>query len=368
MDPSASVQVAPGAGADVVVPDERPAVTARPYPPSVVHRIIDAVRASAVPAPATYAGFAALLLGIEIAVKVADGTFPNDFRLIHVVIPLYAALILPAVHGFADAAARALDAARPLLTLDSAGVEAYRYRLTTLPARGTAVAAATGVAALLLLTLTRPPDFYEVLGIMTSPVTSGVEWALLVIVWAAAGIGPFLIVRQMRLISELTTRHTRIDLYALGPIYAYSRLTAAHAVFLAALAIVSTLTMSHLAGTIQWVTISGSALLLAAAAFVAPLWGAHRLLGLEKRRQEDRLGHNVKGLVDEMQARVERSELDDIGDLKTAHEAMTRIREQVGAVSTWPWRPETLRGVVSALLVPVVLWGITRLLEALVPG
>jgi len=47
---------------------------------------------------------------------------------------------------------------------------------------------------------------------------------------------------------------------------------------------------------------------------------------------------------------------------------MTLSRQQVAAISTWPWRPETLRGVVSALLVPLVIWLVTRVLEALVPG
>jgi hypothetical protein len=368
MDPSVPAQAAAVSSPDLAAPGDGGAASRVPYVPSFVHRLIDAIRRSPVPAPLIYAALVALLLAIEIGVKVADGTFPDGFRLIHVVVPLYAALILPAVHVFSDAAARALDTARPLLTLDSAGFEAYRYRLTTLPARATAAAAVAGVAALMLLTLMRPPDMYELLGIMTSPATSAVEWALLILVYAGAGIGPFLIFRQMRLIAELTTRHTRIDLFALGPIYAYSRLTAAHALFLAGLAIVATPTMSDLAGSIQWLIISGSAMLLAAAAFVAPLWGAHRLLGIEKRREEDRLGRSVAGLVEEMQTRVERSELAGIGDLKTALEGITLSRAHVGAISTWPWRPETLRGVVSALLVPLVIWLITRLLETFVAG
>ena len=115
-----------------------------PYSPSFVERIVDVVQAARIPAPLIYAGIAIVLLALEVIAKVADGTFPDEFRLIHVVLPLFAALMLPAVHGFSDAAARALDAARPLLTLGPAEVESYRYRLTTLPARGTALAASAG--------------------------------------------------------------------------------------------------------------------------------------------------------------------------------------------------------------------------------
>ena len=34
----------------------------------------------------------------------------------------------------------------------------------------------------------------------------------------------------------------------------------------------------------------------------------------------------------------------------------------VGRISTWPWAPTTLTGFVSALLLPVLLWVIQRLL------
>ena len=354
----------PAAGADGA-PDIRrsPVSTSAAYAPSHLNGVVDAIRRSSVPAPLIYAAIWILFVGIEMAVKVADGTI-GDVRIIHVMLPTYAMLVLPSVHFFADDAARALTAARPLLTLSDAEVEAYRRALTVLPAGRTAIAAVAGLVALAVLTLIQPRDTFAVLGTMTSPLASAVEWTWQVLLWAGVGMTVFLIARQMAIVVRLTTRHTRIDLFALGPIYAYSRLTAAHAIFTAGVVVVASLALSRLAGTLQWNFLSAAALLMAGAAFVLPLWGAYRLIASEKRRQEDRLGRTIQRLMDQLRDRAEQSELNGVGDFKTALEGIVVSREQVRAISGWPWRPETLGGVLSALLAPLLIWLITRGLEA----
>jgi len=32
-------------------------------------------------------------------------------------------------------------------------------------------------------------------------------------------------------------------------------------------------------------------------------------------------------------------------------------------LSTWPWPPETPRWLISALIIPLAIWGVTRFLE-----
>lgn len=54
-----------------------------------------------------------------------------------------------------------------------------------------------------------------------------------------------------------------------------------------------------------------------------------------------------------------------MGDTKDAIAALMRERELIKSVSTWPWDPRMIRGFASALLLPVFLWLITRLLERL---
>jgi hypothetical protein len=39
--------------------------------------------------------------------------------------------------------------------------------------------------------------------------------------------------------------------------------------------------------------------------------------------------------------------------------AATSGIETINHFSTWPWRPETLRGFLSAVALPIVIWVIT---------
>jgi hypothetical protein len=36
--------------------------------------------------------------------------------------------------------------------------------------------------------------------------------------------------------------------------------------------------------------------------------------------------------------------------------ALERGRAAIERVPTWPWRPETLRGLIAAILLPVAIW------------
>jgi hypothetical protein len=362
MDQSRSAGSA--APTDAVAERDGPApASAHPYGPSHVDRLIDAVRRLPWPAPVTYLLVAGAFLAVEIVAKMLDGTFPVGFRLIHVILPIFAMSVLPAVHLFTHQAAKAIDSARPLLTLSETDTQRVRYELTTLPAGVTVLASLGGLLSLALLTVVQPADTFAVLGVMTSPATAAVEWTFQALTWSGVGVTAYAIVRQMRLVYAVTTRHTRISLFALGPIYAFSRLTATHAVFTTTVVALSSLALSRLAATPQWVVFGGGPLLLAAATFVVPLWGAHRLIAEEKERSEARIGATLERLAGDYQARVDRSELDGIDALKGAIEGTIIIRGQIRAVSTWPWQPATLSGVVSVLLAPLVIWLITRGLE-----
>lgn len=109
-------------------------------------------------------------------------------------------------------------------------------------------------------------------------------------------------------------------------------------------------------------------MLLAGAAFVVPLWGARGLIAHEKRRREDDLGRTIDALVLRLRDRADGADLAGMEDLKMALEGLVLAREQIRAVSGWPWRPDTLRGVVSALLAPLAIWLVTRLLETFLPA
>jgi hypothetical protein len=46
----------------------------------------------------------------------------------------------------------------------------------------------------------------------------------------------------------------------------------------------------------------------------------------------------------------------------TAIQALMEFRTELKGVSTWPWSPGTLRNFITALLLPIVLWGLQQVI------
>ena len=99
------------------------------------------------------------------------------------------------------------------------------------------------------------------------------------------------------------------------------------------------------------------------ATFVVPLWGIHERLVDEKailaRDIEDRVGR----IGTEMYRRIDAGEFDGTKILSEALAGVTPLRERIQRLPTWPWPPQLLRGFVSALLLPLVIYVLTRLVS-----
>jgi hypothetical protein len=348
-----------------VAHDVTAAAPARPFAPSPLDRLVDAIRRGRVPPHLLYAALALVLVLTVVAVTWADGTFPDDFRFIHVMLPVYAMALLPSYHYRNDVAVRAFAQTRPLLVGDEQELAALEFRLVHLPNR-TLVAGATGGLLLLAAAMAiRPEDSDERLAMMTSPAASVVEGALQLLVWTGVGITTAHILTQIRVVNEIYTRHVRADLFTLGPLYALSRLAAVNTLFTVAVVVVASLALSQLATTAQWAAIGGAALLLAAASFLAPVWGAHRLLSQQKTRHRDALRRRSARTLDRLQELVDEGDFEGAAALNDVIAALTAADKAVDDVSTWPWDVDTGRAVITGLLAPIVIWLVTTVLDRL---
>ncbi len=65
----------------------------------------------------------------------------------------------------------------------------------------------------------------------------------------------------------------------------------------------------------------------------------------------------------EFSRRVAGGDLEGAGRLGDALAAATAIADAASRIPTWPWRPETLRAFVSAVLLPIALWVAVTVLE-----
>jgi hypothetical protein len=52
--------------------------------------------------------------------------------------------------------------------------------------------------------------------------------------------------------------------------------------------------------------------------------------------------------------RIDRQEFEGMAELREAIDALLREREFIRSIRTWPWRPSTLTGLLSAVVLPAV--------------
>jgi hypothetical protein len=212
-----------------------------------VDRLTDGVRRLPRPAWSIYLGLgvalsllylAPLLTFVQWETGLASVVF---FGFLNGVTPLY---LLALIHYLDDSAAAALARFRPVLTVDETGYDQLGYQLTTLPARPTWIAAGISVvytfSALTLNTLTaqRAESGGTASTVTGQHAESGVIAAVFVVlnlwsnllIYVLVFVAIYHTLHQLRLVSTIYTRHTRINLFQQGPLYAFSSLTARTAI------------------------------------------------------------------------------------------------------------------------------------------
>jgi hypothetical protein len=193
------------------------------------------------------------------------------------------------------------------------------------------------------------------------------ETLLFVLSYTGAAVFLYHTARQLRMISRIYNDYARVDLFNLGPMYSLSKLTARTAVALGAIIYA----WLYLNVAVQNGTQITPPSLLEAAVFsiivilifVLPLLGARRLLRKAKDAARLEAHQQFKAVAAELHRRREAGDYSGMAGINDALDALMKEQSVLDKVSTWPWQPETLRGVAATILVPIMIWTITRLLE-----
>jgi hypothetical protein len=170
-------------------------------------------------------------------------------------------------------------------------------------------------------------------------------------------------IRQLRLISRLPGHVERIDLLDAGPLHAFSAVTALTGGAFVAAAYFSVLTDPTTFTNPAVAAVNALTLVLAVACFVLPLSGMQRRIAAEKALRLSAVSHRLDAAFGDLARR------NDAGDLSSAdavHDNINSLlaeRDLIARTPTWPWSSGTLRGFSTAVLLPVVLWLVFRVLE-----
>lgn len=292
------------------------------------------------------------------------GTYPiGTFDPFHVWFMVNMPYFLALLHYLDKSAEAALKTSRPSLNVNEAEYADLRYQLTHLPARRTF--AASSVAAIsIILTIILSGQGPEYLRFSSTPISltfSVFFWALTLWIYGAFF---YQLPHQLRIISRIYT-YAGINLFQLTPLYAFSGVVARLAIALAFQVFLWQVTFPQQTnvGTMANIAIGSFFALLAIVVFVLPVLGLHRQLGAEKVRTLNENGQRFETAAAALHRDVDADNLENSTRLKDALTGLEIERNLIRKIPTWPWQPETLRGLITVLFLPVVAFLIQYVLQ-----
>ena len=324
----------------------------------------DRIRAAPGPSWVAYLVIFAVLAMLGTAASWVSGAVPrgtlDPLVLVQASFPSFTLAWLEAMNAVA---LRSLRTLRPAMTIGDAEVGDLAVDLVRTPRRWAVAAALAGVAFGTASVVSGPENYGLREGV--GPVMW--VWALTyTAVTAALTAGAFAhAVHQVGIVIRVHRELVRVDLFRLDPLYAFANLTSLIGISsLAGTAF--TVGALTLVGGVQFSVLEfawfGAIIPIAVGVFVGPLLGLHGRIEAEKERRHAQAGEALETTVTEIHRRIHSGDFDRMSQLNDALAAATSAYGTISKISSWPWRPETLRGFVTAVGLPILLWAITAVL------
>ena len=348
--------------ADVGIESQKP-----PYPPSWIDRVNDWVRQLPVPGWSVYCLLALALVFSDAAFNWGNGSFlTSSYLPFHLLSDISPAFIVAMVHYFDDWAGQAIGIFRPAMAIEEAAYQGLRYRLTTLPRLQTIGACLIGLGYSSIYLLFLYDSQIDRFRIFSSPLSSIYNVLLVLVNYVSYSMIVYHAIHQMRMVSRIYGKCKQVDLFQLGPLYAFSTLAARIAITMAVMTYgwLYAFSVSDAGDVVNTLT-PLLAIPLLAATFILPLLGAHTILQAEKTRLQNETALHLKAAIEELHRRREAGEYGQMDGVGTAIDSLLKEQTLVKGMATWPWQPETVRWVATVILGPVILALVTSLARRL---
>ena len=241
----------------------------------------------------------------------------------------------------------------------------WLYRFMAMPRRHELVALGVGLAIATAAALGSTP---AIVGPQAGRAASYLAFfPTFAVGYALNAIGVLLGSRWLGLVAEIHRDARAIDPFDREPIYAFSKLT----VFVGLAILVATyytltLNAAFINGNLPAVVMMPFTTTLGVLAFVAPLWGIHGRLAREKAALLRDVDRRIRAVGAELYANIDARALEPSKVISDTIAALGALRDQIRDLPTWPWTPQLLRGFVSALLLPVIVYILSRLAAGIV--
>jgi len=360
-----------------------PAPFIPPYPPSWFDRYSDWIDRRLKRAWILHLGLAVFLVILISASQWAVGGLPfGHFHMFHLAIAAAGPLILEGMRYLKWHAADALERFRPALRTP-VPFDSLRYRLTTMPARGAFAAGfitmlvilfiGAGVSALFPSSVPSPgpastwlSTFLDAIHFSSQPLSAFVAVVLAFVAWWMLGALIYQIFHQLRTIDQIYRQHTDVNLFQSDRMHAFSGHTSRVGIAIILLGNLN-FVAPEFRGNLGIIVVAEALSLLGVAAFILPLAGIHRLLVLEKERLLGENAARIQATVERLHYALQAKTLRGMDEFEKALSSLEREHTVISRIPTWPWQPGMVRGMVAALLLPIVIWLLQQVLGRYLP-
>jgi len=331
-----------------------PADQSLPYAPSFLDRFMNSVERLPVPYWVTYLVLFVLQSTLVHVLAWFDGWLPA-YKLDALLLLFPAWQWVPlAIMTYLDlVSVQALSIFGPLLDVDESEGKKLAYEFSTMPARGAILSGAVWAIIYVIITIVFF-DAYGTLGI--GPWLTAVLVFEGLIAYMTGSAIYYYSLRLLYLVNRTVKKIRRFNVFRPDPVYAFARVTS-----LVGVSWMIMLTITLLLFPTPFVEGMVLALLilqvgLGVAAFVLPLWFVHRRLESEKLRLLEEFHRQVEQTTGRLHRCLDEDDMVPVTQLKDAMLGLSAEREILNALPTWPWRPGTLAGFLSATLLPILLF------------
>lgn len=323
------------------------------YPPSFVDRFINAIERLPGPYWAAYL----LLFSLEVAIlhliAWLVGYTPFTFIPVLMFFPFWMWFPLAFISYINRFARQSVRSFCTLLEGGEAAEARLEYEFTVMPTHPVLISSLIWTILYIILWLV---NFEATMRIWPfQPALFAAVFVAGLLTFTISSVNVYHAIRQLRLVNQTLAQVEQINLFHLDPVYAFARLTARIGI---SWLILLTFTVWLLALRLSNPLIIGlyiMMIVLALGAFVLPLWNIHTRLVEEKRALQAAANRRLEANLQRLHAYLDSGDLAPIGEINTALAGLNLERETLVRINTWPWRAGTMRGFLSALILPVLL-------------
>jgi hypothetical protein len=318
-----------------------------------------------------YAILTALFVIAGTLVRWADGSVPlglvDSGRVLNDVFTLYG---LAVVRYLTVTAGRALDEFRPALGELEPQYGELKRKLTTVSWAASLVPVGIGAAFTAVSMLSDPAGWglssRSPFGVISYVAVQGIAFVSFFFMFLVVAV------RQLIVVVQVHRRATNVSLYSSGSNSAFSRLTLRTSIGLvlpvyvyAFVAIIAKWTFAKT----SWVEVAALATVLisSVALFALPLNGMRRRLVRQKSGLIADANRRFEVAANRLHEAVDADNFLRVDELNKVMGSLVTEKDTVRRLSTWPWEADTLRGFVSSIVLPILLWLVTTLLSRLIP-